>query len=255
MALDLEKGIAALAAWIGNSYYSMEGSRNYSDESCDCSGAVYYMLRAAGGYNFGYTPSTETLHAYLINLGYKLIAVNQDFPMKRGQIIIWGQKGHSAGAFGHTGVAIDNQNWIECTAWSGAGPYGGTIIANHDQRWAMAGGPYFYAYEYQGTTVSTPTPKPEQKPEQPKMEELNMKPQIYWKKRSLSTNDSDAFIVFGNKRAHIPDGKWLDECRQFVKRQTGATDKDEFVYGNDNFQVLMIEAMTEKVDLKYYATK
>ena len=157
MALNLEAGIAAFQSQVSKSTYSMEHSRNYSDGTCDCSGAVYYALRAAGGFDYRYTPSTETLHDYLTKLGFVKVAENTDFEMKRGQVIIWGQRGFSAGAFGHTGIALDGQNWIECTAWSGAGPYGGTIVSNHDQRWAMAGGPYFYAYELKGTTLGTPT--------------------------------------------------------------------------------------------------
>lgn len=157
MALNLEAGLAAFQSQVGKSTYSMDYSRNYSDGTNDCSGAVYYALRAAGGYNYGYTPSTETLHDYLTRLGFVKIAENTDFEMRRGQVIIWGQRGFSAGAFGHTGIALDGQNWIECTAWIGAGPYGGTIISNHDQRWAMAGGPYFYAYELKGAILGTPT--------------------------------------------------------------------------------------------------
>jgi len=34
-----------------------------------------------------------------------------------------------------------------------------TIISNHDQRWVMAGCPYFYAYRLKGRH-STPTPNP-----------------------------------------------------------------------------------------------
>lgn len=163
MSLDLEAGLQALQHWVGRSTYSMEGSRCYADGTCDCSGAVYYGLRHAGGFAYGYIPSTETLHDYLTKLGFRLIAENTDFPMQRGDVIIWGHIGESAGAGGHTGIALDHQNWIECTAWYGGGngPDGGTIISNHDARWAMAGGPYFYCYRYFGkpvTSFSTKTP-------------------------------------------------------------------------------------------------
>lgn len=80
--------------------------------------------------------------------------------MQRGDVIIWGKKGYSAGAGGHTGIALDNQNWIECTGWKDT-----TIIANHDQRWVMAGCPYFYAYRLKSTPkpnpISAPAPKPQ----------------------------------------------------------------------------------------------
>ena len=98
MAINMETAINSLMPYVNNSSYSMYGSRNYSDGTCDCSGAVYYALRHGGGFNYGYIPSTETLHDYLTKLGFEKIAENSDFPMQRGDVIIWGQKGYSAGA-------------------------------------------------------------------------------------------------------------------------------------------------------------
>lgn len=161
MAINIETGLAVVQRFVNNCSYSMYGSRYYTDGTCDCSGSVYRILRESGGFDYGYIPSTETLHDYLLKLGYEKIAENSDFPMQRGDIIIWGQKGYSAGAGGHTGIALDNQNWIECTGWKDT-----TIIANHDQRWVMAGCPYFYAYRLKnqgGNTLKpnpTPTPQP-----------------------------------------------------------------------------------------------
>ncbi|MGF2942715.1 peptidoglycan amidohydrolase family protein [Enterococcus xiangfangensis] len=157
MAINIETGLAVVSKFVNNCYYSMYGSRYYTDSTCDCSGSVYRILRESGGFNYGYIPSTETLHDYLLKLGYEKIAENSDFPMQRGDVIIWGKKGQSAGAGGHTGVALDNQNWIECTGWKMT-----TIIANHDQRWVMAGCPYFYAYRLknQGSNIPKPNPAP-----------------------------------------------------------------------------------------------
>ena len=64
--MDIDAAINALKLKVGDSTYSMYGSRNFSDGTCDCSGAVYYGLRKGGGSNFGYIPSTETLHTYLL---------------------------------------------------------------------------------------------------------------------------------------------------------------------------------------------
>ncbi|WP_333490387.1 peptidoglycan amidohydrolase family protein, partial [Enterococcus malodoratus] len=155
MAINIEAGLAVVQRFVNNCSYSMYGSRYYTDGTCDCSGSVYRILRESGGFDYGYIPSTETLHDYLTKLGYEKIAENSDFPMQRGDIIIWGQKGYSAGAGGHTGIALDNQNWIECTGWKDT-----TIIANHDQRWVMAGCPYFYAYRLKSTPKPNPAPKP-----------------------------------------------------------------------------------------------
>lgn len=141
--------------------YSMYGSRTGNDGTADCSGAVYHALRAAGGYNLGWVPNTDSLHAYLVNLGFQLVADNSDWNMQRGDVVIWGTKGASGGAAGHTGICIDNQNWIECTAWSGGGngSNGGVIISNHDSRLAMNGYPHWYAYRLKSTPKPAPTPK------------------------------------------------------------------------------------------------
>ena len=151
MTLNIENGISALKQQIGRATYSMYGSRNFSDGTCDCSGAVYYGLTNGGVKPLGYIPSTETMHQWLLDNNYKLIAENSEWKMQAQDVIIWGRKGESAGAGGHTGIAMDNQNWIECTAWSGGGngAEGGVIISNHDSRWAMNGCPYFYVYRSQ----------------------------------------------------------------------------------------------------------
>lgn len=155
--MNLTIGIAALKEKIGHSAYSMEGSRNFSDGTCDCSGAVYYALRQSGGFDLGYIPSTETLHDYLLRLGFVLIAENTDWEQESQDVVIWGRKGESAGAGGHTGICIDNQNWLECTAWLDLGE----TLQNHDERWAMCERPYFYVYRYQGHPQPTPpSPQP-----------------------------------------------------------------------------------------------
>lgn len=133
--------------------YSMYGSRTGADGTADCSGSVYSAIRHGGGSNAGYVLSTETLHGWLVANGYKLIAENTSWDAKRGDVTIWGRRGASAGAGGHVGIWIDNQNWIECTAWRD-----GVIVYNHDARWAMAGSPYFYTYRYTGAQQSAPQP-------------------------------------------------------------------------------------------------
>lgn len=160
MTLNIENGISALKQQIGRATYSMYGSRNFSDGTCDCSGAVYYGLTNGGVKPLGYIPSTETMHQWLLDNNYKLIAENSEWKMQAQDVIIWGRKGESAGAGGHTGIAVDGQNWIECTAWSGGGngAEGGVIISNHDSRWAMNGCPYFYVYRsQQNSSTSDPT--------------------------------------------------------------------------------------------------
>lgn len=243
MGLNIEAGLAVVQKYVNNCYYSMYGSRYYTDGTCDCSGSVYRILRESGGFNYGYIPSTETLHDYLLKLGYELIAENSDFPMQRGDVIIWGKKGYSAGAFGHTGVALDNQRWIECTGWKMT-----TIIANHDERWVMAGCPYFYAYRLKGASSNqgntTNNSNSNQTQEQPKIKEEKLM-YIYWKQNSVKKDQFDGFFVNGNKRMHMPNATVLNECRTLVKEWGFNTFEPQ--YSHDNFRVATIEKTTDLV--------
>lgn len=158
MSFNIDNTIAFLKTKIGNVTYSMEGSRNFSDGTCDCSGAVYTGLVEGGLTPMSYIPSTETLHAWLLNNGFQLIAENTSWAMQKGDVVIWGRKGQSAGAGGHTGICIDGNNWLECTAWRDLGE----TIQNHDARWEMNDDPYFYVYRYNGATNNVSQPTPEQ---------------------------------------------------------------------------------------------
>ncbi|MCS5736620.1 peptidoglycan amidohydrolase family protein [Herbiconiux daphne] len=142
MKVNMNNAINFGRTMLGKVRYSMKGSRTGTDGTADCSGFVFACLRSAGGGTYPIVPSTETLHDYLLKNGFKLIAENRNFTMKRGQVIIWGRKGQSAGSAGHTGIAIDGQNWIECTGWKDT-----VILSNHDARLAMNGYPYWYVYE------------------------------------------------------------------------------------------------------------
>ena len=160
--IQIEKAITKGQSLIGKIRYSMTGSRTGTDGTADCSGFVYACLRAGGGSNYGYVPSTETFHDYLNKNGFKLISENKSWQMKRGDIVIWGRKGQSAGAGGHMGICLDGHKWIECTAWKNLG----VTIQDHDARWAMNGGPYFYVYRQDTSSVEPPKPamKPQPKP-------------------------------------------------------------------------------------------
>lgn len=157
--INMEKALAWGNTQVGKIKYSMYGSRYCTDGTCDCSGFVYRMLREGGAKPFGYIPSTETLHSFLLANGFTLHAENKSWQMKRGDVVIWGKRGFSAGANGHTGICLDNQNWIECTAFNDLG----VTIQNHDQRLAMNGFPYWYVYRLAGNqeTLAKPTQKPQ----------------------------------------------------------------------------------------------
>lgn len=149
MAVNIDNAIAWMQARKGKVTYSME----YRDgeESYDCSSSVYYALRSAGASSAGWAVNTEYQHKWLINNGYTLISENTPWSAQRGDIFIWGRKGASAGAGGHTGMFIDSDNIIHCNY-----AYNGISINDHDERWLAAGQPYYYIYRLTNPDV---TPK------------------------------------------------------------------------------------------------
>lgn len=149
MAVNIDNAIAWMQARKGKVTYSME----YRDgeESYDCSSSVYYALRSAGASSAGWAVNTEYEHQWLINNGYTLISENTPWSAQRGDIFIWGRKGASAGAGGHTGMFIDSDNIIHCNY-----AYNGISINDHDERWLAAGQPYYYIYRLTNPDV---TPK------------------------------------------------------------------------------------------------
>ena len=139
MGVAIEKGVAWMQARKGRVSYSMD-FRDGPD-SYDCSSSMYYALRSAGASSAGWAVNTEYMHAWLIENGYELISENAPWDAKRGDIFIWGRKGASAGAGGHTGMFIDSDNIIHCNY-----AYDGISVNDHDERWYYAGQPYYYVY-------------------------------------------------------------------------------------------------------------
>ena len=139
MTIDINTAIDWMYARKGQVSYSMT-SRD-GDDSYDCSSAVYYAYRSAGAASAGWAVNTEYEHAWLIANGFELISENTPFTAQRGDVFIWGQKGYSSGAGGHTGIFIDGDNIIHCNY-----PYDGISVNDHDERWAYAGKPYYYVY-------------------------------------------------------------------------------------------------------------
>ena len=99
---------------LGKVTYSMVARLGPS--SYDCSSAVYNALIAGGFLKSGSMGSTETLFNDLERNGWqKVQPVNGNYPAKKGDIFIWGTRGQTLGAVGHTGIFIDdNDNIIHC---------------------------------------------------------------------------------------------------------------------------------------------
>nr|DAX49121.1 MAG TPA: peptidoglycan hydrolase [Caudoviricetes sp.] len=150
MGLNLETAIAWMRARKGQVSYSMD-DRNGPD-SYDCSSSIYYALLSGGAVSAGWAVNTEYEHDWLKKNGYELIAENTPWDAKRGDIFIWGRRGYSAGAFGHTGMFIDGDNIIHCNY-----AYDGISVNDHDERWAYAGKPYYYIYRLTNPDA-TPAP-------------------------------------------------------------------------------------------------
>ncbi|MGL9971494.1 lytic exoenzyme target recognition domain-containing protein [Enterococcus sp. DIV1420a] len=136
--------------------YSMTGSRDGSDGTGDCSGTVVRAVQLAGGTKPGWLYNTDSMHAYLIENGYQLIFENQPtYEPKKGDIFIWGEKGQSSGAFGHTGIFYDDQeNIIHCNYG-----YNGVTINNVDEIARANGYPYYYIYRASVVNNSQPGPQ------------------------------------------------------------------------------------------------
>ena len=134
--------------------YSMNGSRIGTDGTADCSGAVYISLVKGGAKPHSYPVNTESEHAWLIANGFELIAFNKEWNMQRGDVLIFGLKGQSAGAGGHTAIAVDHNNVIHCNyAHNGV-----TVNPETTMPYNMG----WYVYRYKG---AKPTSQPQAKPQ------------------------------------------------------------------------------------------
>ena len=151
MALNMEQAIAWMEARRGKVTYSMD-YRN-GQNSYDCSSAVYYALMSAGAVSAGWAVNTEYEHDWLLKNGFNLIAENSVFMAQRGDVFIWGKRGQSAGAGGHTGIFVDSNNIIHCNyARNGITVDGYLDIAR------SSGNKYYYIYRPNGqSTVSAST--------------------------------------------------------------------------------------------------
>ncbi|HGA4000814.1 TPA: peptidoglycan amidohydrolase family protein [Streptococcus agalactiae] len=141
MTVDTEKAIV----WMQNKKGCVSYSMDYRNgpNSYDCSSSVCSALIYAGASNPGWLLNTEYMHDWLVQNGYQLISENDGWDSQRGDIFIWGQRGASAGAGGHTGMFVDPDNIIHCNYG-----YNSITVNNHDEIWGYNGQPYVYAYRY-----------------------------------------------------------------------------------------------------------
>lgn len=150
----IEKALAWFYARKGRVSYSME--RRNGPSSYDCSSSVYYALKEAGILPSSYwIGNTDTLFDALEKNGWVRVPTdaNGDAQCQRGDIFIWGIRGNSGGALGHTGMFVDADNVINCRYQAGI------VIDNHDWLWSASGRPPYAFYRY----VGKPAPAPQQR--------------------------------------------------------------------------------------------
>lgn len=152
----MDKVIEWFAQRQGRVSYSM----NYRNgpSSYDCSSSIYHALIYAGilpaGFRIG---NTETEFVDLPKFGFQRINgdANGFVPTQRGDIFIWGKQGYTSGASGHTGVFIDGDNIIHCSAG-----YDGIHTNNHDELAGWNNVQDLTIFRYTGKPQNVPAPAP-----------------------------------------------------------------------------------------------
>lgn len=132
MAVNKQETISWFDNRKGKLTYSMYGSRNGSDGTADCSGAMTQAVRDSGANPYAFLYSTVTLASYLASNGYTRISVNQDWDALAGDVILmsWGNDmSTSGGAGGHVGVMKDSIRFISVDYWTGGAK--GTAVSEH----------------------------------------------------------------------------------------------------------------------------
>ena len=130
----------------GKVTYSM--TNRWGTNSYDCSSSIYYALKEAGIFPQNLPiGNTETLFNDLPKYGFVKVAEgeNVDYDAKPGDIFIWGRRGYTLGAGGHTGVLTSDHTMIHCN-------YGFNGITENDYNyiWNYNNRPYETFYRYTG---------------------------------------------------------------------------------------------------------
>lgn len=133
--------------------YSMNDSRTGADGTGDCSGTLYAALRKAGATNAGWVLNTDSMHDWLLQNNFRLIARNKEWQAKRGDIAIFGEKGKSVGSGGHIVIFISNTQIIHCTWKSDA--VNGVFVENEAIACPYIMGWYVYRLEQQASSFHT----------------------------------------------------------------------------------------------------
>ena len=154
--IDLKVAIKWFEEREGKTTYSQDAGSRKGPLQYDCSSAIYMALVAGGaGKTAGdYPVSTETEHEWLLQNGFNKVYEGKwgdkgDVKeVKKGDIIIWGTKGQSAGDLGHTMIMLDNETIIHSS-----GGHNGIARDNYSQyRDGATDHQTVYVYRYSGST-------------------------------------------------------------------------------------------------------
>lgn len=121
--------------------YSMDS--RFGPNSYDCSSAIYLALKAGGRLPADIrVGNTDSLFGDLERNGWEKIT---DGSRQRGDVFIWGIRGASGGAAGHTGEYINSTDVIHCAYFAN-----GITVTNHDWLWNYNGNPNLTIYRFTG---------------------------------------------------------------------------------------------------------
>lgn len=141
----------------GKTFYSMtqrNGQVVNGKAGYDCSSAVYYALTSAGLLPSGKMGNTDSLFGDLERNGWVQLGPNAqgNYDTKKGDVFIWGRRGASGGAAGHTGIFMNANDVIHCAAYSN-----GITTTNYDQLAGWNGWPVQTFYRYVGANSNGST--------------------------------------------------------------------------------------------------
>ncbi|OTN86315.1 hypothetical protein A5819_003149 [Enterococcus sp. 7E2_DIV0204] len=231
--------ISAMIGWmsdrLGKVTYSM--TNRLGPNSYDCSSAVYNALIAGGFLKAGSMGNTETLFNDLERNGWQQVQpdANGNYPAKKGDIFIWGTRGQTLGAAGHTGIFIDDSDQIIHCNYG----FNGITVNDHDYIWNLNGQPAITIYRFKGEQTEKPAT------EQNKPDSSNGGNNMYTYIKRLPNGRDEIWFVNGTTRMYLPTGKHVEEANALIKRYGGTTDQVRYNY--DNYGLKMIESSTKEI--------
>lgn len=140
-----QQAINTMINWMTDKIGKVSYSMTYRNGpySYDCSSAVYHALAAGGFLPVGSNGTTETEFGDLERHGWVIVPASQ---ARRGDVFIWGDRGHTLGGDGHTGIFYDDYNDIIHCNYA----HNGITINNANNVWEDDDEPIVTVYRFNG---------------------------------------------------------------------------------------------------------